>query len=138
MPPQSESQSSTPAGEPRLWFGFAAGAFAWVALFIADLLLAWKTCTELPNGFDVVSLDWAPYLFGALTVLLLAVAIGAGLTSFKTFRRLSTPADLLTTEAPGRPEFMALGGMFISLAMGISIIWLGLPLIILNICTRAR
>ncbi len=138
MPVQTEPHNSTSVDQPRLWFGFAAGAAAWLGLFIIDLLLAWKMCTELPNGVDVVSLGWLLYLMAAVTVAMLAITIAAGLISLRNFRRVSNHASLASTEAAGREEFMAVGGVFISVLLGIGIIWLGIPLIILNICTRAR
>jgi hypothetical protein len=138
MPLQNELQNSTPADQPRLWFGFAGSTAAWLALFIADLLVAWKACVELPNGSDVLSLGWAIYLFAALTVILLAITIAAGAISFGNFQRFSNHASLARTEATGREEFMALGGMFISVVLSLGIVWLGIPLIIINLCTRAR
>jgi hypothetical protein len=138
MTDRTEPRNLTPADQPRLWFGFAGSAAAWVVLFIADLLLVWKMCIELPNGFDLLSLSWAIYLFAAVTVLLLAVTIAAGLVSFGNFRRFSHNASLARTEATGREEFMALGGIFISVTMSFGIIWLGIPPIILHLCTRAR
>jgi hypothetical protein len=138
MSVQNDPQILTPLDQPRLWFGFAGSAAAWLALFIADLLLAWKMCTELPNGSDVLSLGWAIYLFAALTVILLAVTIAAGIVSFGNFQRFSNHASLANTEATGREEFMALGGMFISVILSLGIVWLGIPLIIINLCTRAR
>lgn len=138
MPVQSEPRNLTPLDQPRLWFGFAGSAAAWLVLLTADLLLAWKACTQLPNGFDVLSLRWAIYLFAAITVLLLAVTVAAGIVSFNNFQRFSSHASLAHTEASGREEFMALGGVFISVVLSLGIVWLGLPFIILTLCTRAR
>lgn len=138
MPVQNQPHNLTPLDQPRLWFGFAGSAAAWLALFIADLLLAWKACTDLPNGSDVLSLGWAIYLCAALTIVLLAVTIAAGIVSFSNFQRFSNHASLARTEATGREEFMALGGMFISLVLSLGIVWLGIPLMIIHLCTRAR
>lgn len=131
-------QNLTPADQPRLWFGFAGSVAAWLALFIADLLVVWKTCTEVPDGVAVSSSGWAIYLFAALTVILLAVTVAAGVVSFANFKRFSNHASVASTEATGRNEFMALGGMFISVVLSLGIVWLGIPLIIINLCTRAR
>ncbi len=137
MATQTEPQESTPADQPRLWFGFAGATVAWIGLFIIDLLLAWKMCRELPNGIDVVAQGWLIYLMAAVTLLMLAITITAGVVSFRTFRRFSN-ASLAQAEANGREEFMGLGGMFISFALGIGIILLGIPFLIITICTRAR
>lgn len=138
MPVQSDPSNSPPPNQPRLWFGSVAGACCWLGLLIADLLLAWKTCRELPNGFDTPALGSPIYLFAAVTAALFAVTIASGLVSYRNFRRLSPNADLLHSEATRREEFMALAGVFISLALGIGIVWLSLPLIILRLCVRAR
>lgn len=138
MAVQNAPPNLTSSEQPRLWFGFAGSVAAWIALFIADLLLAWKMCTALPDGVDVLSLGWAIYLFAALTVILLAVTIAAGIVSFGTFQRLSNHVSLAHTEATGREEFMAVGGMFISLILSLGIVWLGIPLFIIKLCLRAR
>ncbi|HTW63571.1 MAG TPA: hypothetical protein VME17_03100 [Bryobacteraceae bacterium] len=138
MPSQSDPSNSTPLNQPRLWFGSATGACCWLGLLTADLLLAWKTCRELPNGLDTPPLGWAIYLFAAVTVALLAVTIVSGLVSYRNFRRLSPNASLWHSEATGREEFMALAGVFVSVVLGIGIVWLSLPLMLLRLCMRAR
>jgi heme/copper-type cytochrome/quinol oxidase subunit 3 len=38
----------------------------------------------------------------------------------------------------GRKEYMALAGVFISITLGIGIVWLSIPISVLNICARQR
>lgn len=138
MPEQNDPSPSTPLNQPRLWFGSMTAACCWLGLLMADLLVAWKVCRELPDGFDTPPSGPAIYIFAAITVALLAVTIVSGLVSYGNFRRLSPNASVLHSEATGREEFMALGGVFLSVVLGIGIVWLSLPLMIIRLCTRAR
>ena len=45
---------------------------------------------------------------------------------------------MLLAEATERKEFMAWAGLFISFTLGVGIVWLCLPLFILQMCIRAR
>lgn len=135
---QTEPHNLTPLDRPRLWFGFATAVFAWLGLFNADLLVAWKVCEAGEGSLGIVSKTGALWIFAAITIVLLAITVTAGIVSFRTFRRLCPNTRLADAETPGREEFMALGGAFISVCMALGIIWLGLPLIIMNVCTRAR
>lgn len=138
MATNTEVRNLTPLDQPRLWFGFATGICTWLGLGIADLLLAWKVCEAGPNSWGLVSKGSAIAIFAIITLILLGLTIAAGIVSFRNFRRITDNASLAHAEGTGRDEFMALGGMFISLALGIGIVWLGIPLFILDVCTRAR
>ncbi len=73
-----------------------------------------------------------------LSLLSLAIAIAAGVTSYRTWRRLSGGGRILRAEGYERSEFMALMGFFISFTLGVGIVWLSLPPLILELCGRAR
>jgi hypothetical protein len=77
-------------------------------------------------------------LLGVVTFGLLAIATAGGLISFRNWRRLSESRDFMEAEGRGRKQFMALVGVFISISLGIGIIWFSLPIYILGICVRAR
>ncbi|HEX4783570.1 MAG TPA: hypothetical protein VH350_04470 [Candidatus Sulfotelmatobacter sp.] len=122
----------------RLWFGFAGSAASWIALGIIDLLITWQAClgkeqyggAHIEPGFRII------YLIFTLALLITAVVAGA--ISFRNWRELSRERDLSNAEGRGRQEYMALAGVFISATLGIGIIWLGLPLLIIDLCVRAR
>jgi len=57
-------------------------------------------------------------MLGIITFGLLAVAIAAGLTSFRNWRSLSEKQSFVDAEGRGREEFMAIAGVFISASLG--------------------
>jgi hypothetical protein len=74
----------------------------------------------------------------ALFLILFAIAIVAGVMSYRNWRRLSGHVRLMQAEGTGSREYMALLGVFISITLGVGIIWLGIPLAILSLCVRTR
>ncbi len=122
----------------RLWFGFAGSAGAWIALGIIDILITWQACVgkeqygagQIEPGFRL--------LYVLLTLALFATAITAGIISYRNWRELSRERSLREAEGRGREEYMALAGVFISLTLGVGIIWLAIPLAIIDMCVRAR
>jgi hypothetical protein len=70
--------------------------------------------------------------------VLLVTAVWAGGVSFRNWRELSRDGTLADAEGRGREEYMALIGVFVSFTLGIGIVWLGIPLAIIDLCVRAR
>jgi hypothetical protein len=73
-----------------------------------------------------------------ITLLLFTVIVTSGIVSYRNWEQLSADAGLESAEGRGREEFMALLGVFVSLTLGFSVIWLALPLFILQLCVRTR
>jgi len=72
------------------------------------------------------------------TFVLLAVAAIAGTWSYRKWTALSGVMPLLRAEGRDRKEFMALAGLFISFTLGVGIVWLCLPLFVIQMCLRIR
>jgi hypothetical protein len=122
----------------RLWFGVAASAAAWFVLGLADILLTWAACLH-QERLGGASGHPGILLFTVLiTILLFATIMVSGTVSYRNWRQLSMDADLESAEGRGREEFMALLGVFVSITLGFSVIWLALPLFILDLCMRTR
>ena len=122
----------------KLWFGLTASAAAWIALGVGDVLITWWACRQdqpLSGGSVRPGIG---LLYLAATIILAGLALAAGTTSYRNWRRLSGAKALLDAEAAGRREFMALVGLFVSFTLGFGLIWLTIPLLILNLCVRAR
>jgi hypothetical protein len=122
----------------RLWFGVAASAAAWFVLGLTDILLTWAACLHREqlggaNGHPGILL---PTIL--ITIVLFATIVASGVVSYRNWRQLSADADLERAEGRGREEFMALLGVFVSLTLGFSVLWLALPLFILDLCVRTR
>jgi hypothetical protein len=127
-----------PVPPSKLWFGLTASVAAWIALGVGDVLITWWACVrDQPLGGGTVRPGVAVVYFIA-TLLLLGLAVIAGVLSYRNWKRLTTAARLLEAEGKGRMEFMALTGVFVSFTLGIGLIWLTIPLLILNLCVRVR
>ena len=58
--------------------------------------------------------------------------------SYRSWRRLSGAAGLLSAEGRERKEFMSLCGLFISVTLGFGFVWMCIPLFMLQMCARTR
>lgn len=124
--------------ERRLWFGFATAACAWVTLGCVDILIAWRACTFQEGNGIPPSHQPVRVAIAALAVFFWGIAVGAGVTSYRNWRRLSSEPHLLATQAVDRQEFMALLGVIVSVTLGMGMVWLALPPFFLDLCWRAR
>jgi hypothetical protein len=122
----------------RLWFGFAAAALAWATHGFLSVVISASACQNGAYKWTWISESGVRVLLAVITIALLAVAVAAWVVSFRNWRGLSTRRDLIHAEGKRREEFMALGGVFVSTAFVIGIIWGGIPLILINVCRSAR
>lgn len=122
----------------RLWFGFVTSAVAWVGLGGLDILICWRACTR-QQGYGIPDPHpWARVLFFVISLLLLALTVAAGLTSYRNWRKLSVQRTILNAQGVERREFMAILGVIISVTLGMGIVWLALPPLFLDLCWRAK
>ncbi len=122
----------------RLWFGTAAAALAWVLLGCADLVITWRACT-VQEGYGIPSpRPDVRIVYFVLALVLLGITTYAGLTSYRTWRYVSSQRALLHSHAVERREFLAIGGVIVAMTMGMGILWLALPPLFLDLCWRAR
>lgn len=138
----TEQNPSAREGKPvaprRLWFGTATAAVAWLLLGCADLVITWRACmVQEDYGIPTPRPD-VRILYFVLALLLLALTIYAGFTSYRTWRYLSAQREMLNSQGVERREFMAIGGVIIAVTMGMGILWLALPPLFLDLCWRAR
>jgi hypothetical protein len=125
-------------GPKRLWFGFSAAAFAWILTGFLDATLAWYACFGGESGWGIFTSTGLRVLLGFISFGLLAVAAAAGVISYRNWRRLSESDRFIEAEAHGRQQFMALSGVFLSVSLGIGIIWFSMGVYLLAICQRVR
>jgi hypothetical protein len=133
--PAQTRQHVSPA---RLWFGFAGSAASWIALGIIDLFITWQACLGEEQYGGAHFAPGVKILFFVVTLFLFVTAIAAGTVSFRNWRELSHGGRLANAEGRGREEYMALIGVFVSFTLGVGIIWLGIPVAIVDLCVRAR
>jgi hypothetical protein len=130
LPSNAAPSSRMPAS--RLCFQAAGSAVAWVSLGTADVLITWRACIhEAPQGGAGV-----PYF--VITGLLFCLTLLAGGMSYRSWQEVSGITALLRAEGRERSEFLSLAGLFISFTLGAGMVWLGIPLFILEMCVRTR
>lgn len=135
----TDIQPSPPEVTPtKLWFGLLAAALSWLGLGIADVLITWRACLHQEQYGGPSEHPGLTALNIALFAALLLIAIVAGITSYTNWKRLSRHSQIITAEATASREFMAMVGVFISVTLGMGIVWLGIPLLILQLCLRIR
>ncbi|HJU10053.1 MAG TPA: hypothetical protein VJ728_04210 [Candidatus Binataceae bacterium] len=135
----TEIQPRPPEVAPtRLWFGLLAAALSWFGLGIADVLITWRACLHEEQYGGPSEHAGLTALNIALFAALLLIAIVAGIVSYTNWKRLSQQNRIVTAEATASREFMAMVGVFISVTLGLGIVWLGIPLLILQLCLRIR
>jgi len=142
----------------RLWFGFVGAALAWLVHGFLSVVISASACRSGYYEWTWISAGGLQALLGLLTLVLLVIALAAGAVSFWNWRRLAAyraqqppesrsdspferqpeRRELLHAEGRRREEFMALGGVFVSTAFVLGILWAGLPLILVDICRSAR
>ena len=133
------SPSLRPIGSPKLWFGFTAATAAWVLLGLLDLLIVWRACVGGEQSSDPHSNTATIVEFAIVTFALLGLSIASGVISYGNWKRLCGNRERLAdAEGRSREEFMALAGVYLSFTMSIGIVWLGLPVAMLQLCVRTR
>ena len=125
------------SSQRSLWFGFAAAAGAWLADGFIWQIVTSQACQDGTGDWGLLSGTAVRLLLGAITVALLAVAVAGAFSSYSNWKRLSND-QLVHAEAPGREQFMAFIGMIVGVVFIVGIVWAGLPLVLLDVCIKAR
>jgi hypothetical protein len=122
----------------RLWFQVVGSGVAWFGLGIGDMLITWRACVHDEQFGGPSSHPGALVFYFVMWIILFGLAAFAGTMSYRSWRELSGVREILSAEGRERKEFMSLAGLFISLTLGFGMVWLCLPLFILQMCARAR
>ncbi len=137
-------QANTYPSEPhrlsqaRQWYGFSAAAIAWALEGVIGVIVSAQFCpADLPH-WGLVSQTSVKVALGLVTLVLLAIALSGGIVSFRNWRSLAGQREFTHAEGFSREAFMSVGGIFISVAFMVGIVWSGIPLIMLSECMRAR
>ncbi len=138
MDVQYPTQPVSPVPESRLWFGTAAAAAAWFIHEMALALISSRACTDGNADWGPLSTLGVRILLAIVTIVLGAVAVLSGLTSLGSWRRLSDRRRLIEDEGFGRQHFMALTGILSGVVFTLGIIYDGIPLLLVDICTNAH
>ncbi|HEY7790248.1 MAG TPA: hypothetical protein VIC33_07045 [Vicinamibacterales bacterium] len=135
------SDVERPQTVPRkhLWFGFAGASVAWILALALDVTWTGRGCPRSETVLLLPAETWLLVSLGLITFGMLAVAAGAGLTSYRNWRTIAGPAaDLFSREPHSREEFMAIFGMIVSTSLAIGIFWFSLAVYLIGMCVRAH
>ena len=137
MPTDLTTRDTVPPHDPD-WFGVAVSVLAWIALGISDVFITWRAClhSELFGGAG--NSPNARILYLVITLVLAGLAVMAGVSSYRNWKKFSDRRALLRAEGKERTEFVALAGLFMSFTLGFGMLWFCLPLFVIQICLRAR
>lgn len=138
MSKQVQTEAPETISPGRLWFGFIGGAVAWVLAGLLNVVLAWEACVSENNGSFFFTQTGVHVVLGIVTLAMLVLAVAAGAASFENWRLLSRQRDFVEAEGRPRQEFMAIFGVFVSLCLGVGIVWFVLPIYIIRFCVRAH
>jgi len=133
------SSAAGPSPLPgRIWFGLAGAVCAWTVQETLGAVLSGIACRPgLPGALPAFAPGTVRALTVGVSVVSLAVAGAAALTAWANWRGLSeVPAA--DAEAEEREPFLALAGLFVSVAFTLAIVWAGLPTVLLAVCRTTR
>src|SRR5436309_2654097 len=124
--------------DDQAWFGVVGSSLAWLALGAGNVFITWRAClhSELFGG-PGHSPD-ARNLYFIISFVLIGLAAMAGVSSYRKWKTFSDRRAMLRAEGKERTEFVALAGVFMSFTLGFGMLWLCLPLFVIQICIRAR
>ena len=123
----------------RLWFGLTTAAVAWLTAGFIDLLIVWHVCGySAAYGMNRAHCGRARPGFRDYGDAV-PDRLGGG------HHVVSKLADAFASRASARlqaprtaREFMALVGVFISVTLGVGIVWLSIPPLLIQLCVRAK
>ena len=137
MPIDLTTPETAPPDEPG-WFGVVGASLAWLALGAGDVFITWRACLHSELFGEPSNSPNARILCLVITFVLIGLAVIAGTSSYRNWKTFSERRALLRAEGRERTEFIALAGLFMSFTLGFGMVWLCLPLFVIQMCIRAR
>jgi hypothetical protein len=122
----------------RLWYGFTAAPFAWIVVGVVGVIVSAQFCPANSPNWGIIGQNSVRTALVVVTIALLAVAISGAVVAFRNWKVLADSHELIQSEGRTRDAFMSLGGVVLSGIFIISILWQGIPLMLLEQCMRAR
>jgi hypothetical protein len=134
----NDNLRGTPITPARLWFGLAASACAWALLGFLDILITWRACVHQEEWGSASAHPGVRTLYIVVSLALILTVVIAGTLSYRNWRALTEQRSILEAQATDRREFMALLGVFVSLTLGMGVLWLSIPPLIIQLCLRVK
>lgn len=123
----------------RLWYGTCAAVAAFAAQGFTCFQIAIQACKDGHVGtWGPLSPSGVRWVLGGISFFLFLVALSGALISLRNWRAVAEQRKLSEAEGHGREAFMSLAGIFISVAFLVGVIWLGMPMLVLDTCVTVR
>jgi hypothetical protein len=122
----------------RLWYGFTAAPFAWVLVGVIGVIVSAQFCPADSPNWGIIGQNGVRSALAVVTIALLAMAISGAAVALNNWKLLADSHELIHSEGRTRDAFLSLGGVVLSAVFIVSIIWQGVPLMLLEQCMRAR
>lgn len=106
-----------------LWIGILTGPIAFLIVRTLSIILLSHACAS--TGSQILGLPSAQVAIAVVTLLGALATLGAGLLSWRIWRRTSLPEDEVTSGAMPRVAFWALGGGLLSAFFLVAIVFTG-------------
>lgn len=123
---------------PGLWYGFIV---SWVAFAMDGFLgyiISWRTCFIGHGRLGAIPQGDVRWLLAGITIVLFVAAASGGVHSYRNWRGVSQSKSFVEAEATGTAEFISMIGVLSSTFMSVGIFWISLPLIMIDVCMRAK
>lgn len=124
--------------ESRLWYGFSAAVGAWLLEGVVGVIVSAQFCPANAPNWGILGENGVRLALGLITIALLIVAISGAVVAYRNWQILAGGREFLHAEGISREAFMSFGGVLISTAFIVGIVWEGIPLVLLEQCMRAR
>lgn len=132
-----ETHNSQAIGNRRLWFGLAAAGSAFFMEVITIFVVSWAACYAGHGRLGAWPESDVRWVLAGITIVLFTLSVTGGIMSYQHWRQLSSSKDLAHSESEPNDEFISMLGALCSATMSLGILWISLPLIIINICMRS-
>ena len=121
-----------------LWFGLIASWTAFAVDGFLGYIISWRTCFIGHGHLGAISQGGVRWLLAGITIVLFIVVVSGGVHSYRNWRGISGSKSFVEAEATGTAEFVSMMGVLSSTIMSVGIFWISLPLIMIDICMRAK
>lgn len=102
------------------------------------MIVSAQFCPANSPNWGIIGQNSVRTALAVVTIALLAIAISGAVVAFRNWKLLADSHELIHSEGRSRDAFMSLGGVVLSGIFIISIVWQGIPLMLLEQCMRAR
>lgn len=135
---ETNKSATQQIGCRKLWFGLVATMAAFSIDGYLAFVITWRTCFIGHGQFGALSVGGVRWLLVGITLGLFVLSLVGGLTSYGHWKQLSNEREMRHAESEATAEFIAMITVLCSVALCVGIVWLSLPLIFIDVCTRAH